>query len=250
MRDAETLARRLSSEMSRWLSIPKDAPESLSETMQAISAETIRKVRRKALEAYLLAFGGGLAPWRASTKAWEACYGIGKAHCDASEGSFRRHEIREEMGTSDFFLCSWHGDCAKDHLTAQGKLYIGTQPSEEATSYAEAEKIGTLWEVVFLSPYLLTRPHCRHYVVPVTLDMAKEGADTLLDRLGMRTEKGNRRLATQRFYDAEAAIVFYEARLSMHRAMARKTGDMRVQAAVLKDAILLRSWKKRRERLS
>ena len=79
-----------------------------------------------------------------------------------------------------FYLCSYHEKCAEDHKAFQGKLYVDRYWRsavqqyqdlwwllEPIEAYIRNHNILTMQEVVGDKPYLTTRPHCKHFFIPV-----------------------------------------------------------------------------------
>lgn len=78
-----------------------------------------------------------------------------------------------------FYLCSSHADCANDHADYQGKMYIdenwesivnSEEERNQIEAYLLANKIETIQSVRDNAPYLVTRPNCRHYLMPVSTE--------------------------------------------------------------------------------
>lgn len=245
------LAGRMARETFDGLDLPEELDYSLRHTVTELGRAAAGKVQDRAMESLFVTIPKGWDAAHSVTKAWEDCYGIVKDYSEGGADASRRLDVERAIGNSDFFLCSEHSDCAEDHLAYQGKVYLGTYPSDDATEIAQIYGIRTLWEVVYLKPYLLTRPYCRHYCIPVPVEDVLGMTATQLVRKYRVFEKEGRRddMQTKRLYDAQEAVEYYTARLSLHRAMARKTGDVRTNAMAFKDSVLLRSWKRRLEKL-
>lgn len=82
-----------------------------------------------------------------------------------------------------FYLCSYHNDPGKDHAEWQGRLYVdrfwkSVMSEARSTdrdmygvrSYIKNHQILTVQEVVLRKPYLITRPYCRHKMIPLSTD--------------------------------------------------------------------------------
>ena len=77
-----------------------------------------------------------------------------------------------------FFICSFYGDCAKDHAEYQGKIYYadGWQAYapkdriDEISDYIKANRLMSVNDVTLNAPYLTTRPNCRHYFQYISID--------------------------------------------------------------------------------
>lgn len=80
-----------------------------------------------------------------------------------------------------FYLCSYHDNPGKDHAEFQGKIYVdrfwkSTMEGARCTdmelygvrSYIKNHDVKTLQSVVLRKPYLITRPYCRHFMIPLS----------------------------------------------------------------------------------
>ena len=85
------------------------------------------------------------------------------------------------QGIKVFYLCSVHTGPAADHKEWQGKIYVDRQWKSVLTrggstgteirgieAYIKNHQILTVQEVVNNKPYLLTRPYCRHFFIPLS----------------------------------------------------------------------------------
>ena len=105
------------------------------------------------------------------------------------EARYKAAELTGKMSESIFFLCDAHVPCAKDHEMYQGRVYIKENWELDVDDPATAAKINaylhnhplmktqTLEWVVGEksenkdpSPYLITRPNCKHHMIPVSID--------------------------------------------------------------------------------
>jgi hypothetical protein len=86
------------------------------------------------------------------------------------------------------FIASAHEDSADDHADYQGHYYLGDGVpwKEEYSKYNFHPKYHYLSEVKALG--FLTRPNCRHYVMPVMLEQIESGKD-LHKQIGVPNEK-------------------------------------------------------------
>ena len=91
------------------------------------------------------------------------------------------NEMQEEAGKEAgliFWLCSSHGDCANDHADYQGKIYVdedwesmvGQKDFDKVYDYIRANGVKTKQEIENDEPYLCTRPNCRHYFMPLSIE--------------------------------------------------------------------------------
>lgn len=77
-----------------------------------------------------------------------------------------------------FYIAAYFGDCAKDHVEYQGKIYVdknweSNAPKdrlEEIRSYINSHDIKTVQEVMEAPAYFTTRPNCRHYFQYIDID--------------------------------------------------------------------------------
>ncbi len=84
-----------------------------------------------------------------------------------------------------FYICSFFGDCAKDHADFQGKIYIDKDwrnvtnyRIDEIEDYIKMNNILNVQDVTEVFPYLTTRPNCRHHFDYISID----------DVLGIKSE--------------------------------------------------------------
>lgn len=109
-----------------------------------------------------------------------------------------------ESGTKNkvvFWLCSQHSDCADDHINYQGKLYYDDNYRSfgfdlvllnKITMFIHNKKLMSIQSVKDGKPYLTTRPNCRHYFQPVSIEKAMGTSTTqLLNDLKMNKGKGD-----------------------------------------------------------
>ena len=77
-----------------------------------------------------------------------------------------------------FYLCSFHKDCAADHLDYQGKIYVSEDwearcmdyDRRRIATYIKNHDIQTIEWVLGEPVYMTTRPNCRHYFVNLSVD--------------------------------------------------------------------------------
>lgn len=111
----------------------------------------------------------------------------------------RRHNKGTEHGIGSsvpgvFYLCSVHTGPAADHKEWQGKIYVdrywksvmkGARCTDDEVrgvgAYVKNHQILTVQEVVNHKPYLVTRPYCRHYFIPLsTVDVLGSSLNKIL----------------------------------------------------------------------
>jgi hypothetical protein len=77
-----------------------------------------------------------------------------------------------------FYVCAFFGDCAKDHVEYQGKIYHADNweaiaPKDridEIDAYIKEHDVKNVKDVTENKPFLTTRPNCRHYFQYVDID--------------------------------------------------------------------------------
>ena len=158
-----------------------------------------------------------------------------------------------------FYLCSYHSDCANDHVDYQGKIYIdedwGSVVSEEmrpkVQEYVDAHKIDTIQNVRDGEPYLTTRPNCRHYFTPMSTEevlgssVKKMLKDNNMEK-GTYDKQNYIDLQKQRY--GERQIRKYKQDLEQQKIMLEKTpvGEQRnaIQSQINKDQAKIRQYQK------
>jgi len=85
-----------------------------------------------------------------------------------------------EAGTySPFYLSDSHKNCAKDHLEYESRIYFDEKYAnyvsdpellEKIEAYIRNHKCLAVQEVIGYPHYFLTRPNCRHQIVPVPVE--------------------------------------------------------------------------------
>lgn len=164
-----------------------------------------------------------------------------------------------------FYLCSWHGDCAKDHESLQGRIYIDDRwkgyirekgQRKEVNIYIAKWHIRTLQKAMRRPTWLITRPNCRHYVegIPTSEVLSGKPWEEMLEERGMRHKTGPRGGNQTLFHPAskgwytreniEAIIRQYEERLALHVRMFEADPDNKsIERDIAKDKILIKKWK-------
>ena len=95
-----------------------------------------------------------------------------------------------------FYIAAYFGDCAKDHVEYQGKIYVdknweSNAPKdrlEEIRSYINSHDVKTVQEVMEPPARFTTRPNCRHYFQYIDIDSVL-GAKNNDDVNKLRTER-------------------------------------------------------------
>ena len=78
-----------------------------------------------------------------------------------------------------FYICSYHGDCAPDHVDYQGKIYYDknwksniqdVDLRQEIQEYIDKHSLMSIQKVMKKPVYLTSRPNCRHYFQYISID--------------------------------------------------------------------------------
>lgn len=78
-----------------------------------------------------------------------------------------------------FYICSYHGDCAPDHVDYQGKIYYDknwksniqdVDLRQEIQEYIDKHSLMSIQKVMKEPVYLTSRPNCRHYFQYISID--------------------------------------------------------------------------------
>lgn len=168
-----------------------------------------------------------------------------------------------------FYLCSWHGDSAKDHAEWQGKLYYdrfwrryikNASLKYEVRSFINDNGLKSMQWVTNRPVWLITRPNCRHYFGRVSINEAfSESVDALLKDKGMKTAEGARsdgqtirHPINKGWYtkeNIEAIIAKYKERLAYHEALYKAKPSQLILNYIEKDKMLIRKWQAYSKRL-
>lgn len=97
----------------------------------------------------------------------------------------KREYLHGLLSTGIFYLCSYHEDCAKDHVDYQGKIYVSTDWESRCTdkdtrykirSYIKNHNCMTVEEVCDSPVYMIRRPNCRHFFIRVSVEEVLHGS--------------------------------------------------------------------------
>lgn len=150
--------------------------------------------------------------------------------------------VKSLVGSEDiFYVASAHDDCAEDHLPYQGKLYVDenwrnkVKNTKEVSDFIQRNHIKTIQWVTGEPVYFLTRPHCRHYFVRVSLNDALMGTfvvphHTVGPRNGIQTK-------------AKVNLTYYKRRLNMLNVLYKRKQTDDLKAKILKTNIIIKKWK-------
>ena len=161
-------------------------------------------------------------------------------------------EASAQASGVELYLASSHRDCADDHVDFQGKYYLADgaiwKPEYEKYNFHKDYKY--LREVKALG--FLTRPNCRHYVMPILADQL--GQRGLANELGMPKEKASKTqykaLEKQRYNERQ--IRKYKNRLNQKEIMLNNAPEefkSDIRAGIKKDKSLIRGWQSKQRNL-
>lgn len=166
-----------------------------------------------------------------------------------------------------FYLSSRHNDCAKDHLNLQGRMYIdaewgkyvGEELKPEIRKYIQEHQVITMQEVTSRPYWLITRPHCRHYLKAIDTKQAlKKSVKRLLRKYNMSRKIGDRqylqtmdsgvgsmrRKLIGEYRNAQLMVDKYEERMATHKKLYEAYPNKMLQDAINKDKLLINKWRK------
>lgn len=118
-----------------------------------------------------------------------------------------------------FYICSSHGDCAKDHAQYQGRLYYDENYTSMGFNEETLAKINSVIttrrllgvnQVKNNDPWLTTRPNCRHYFEPVPLE------DVIDKHLSTKKILNNQNMIKGK-YDSDKYIALQQQRYNERR---------------------------------
>lgn len=171
-----------------------------------------------------------------------------------------------------FYVCSYFGDCAKDHADYQGLIYVDRSwrsicPKdriEEVEEYISQHNIMTYQNVTETDPYLTTRPNCRHTFQPLSIEdvlgiKTKQDLEDKRQQMGMNAGgeynvKKSRSLESQRYN--ERNIRHWKEETQKNEILledALKRGDkesiVKYKNLIVKDENKVREWQARQREL-
>lgn len=194
------------------------------------------------------------------------------------EGEIKKDTIDEDLkrnrrgGGGDavvepivFYLISKHGDCAEDHLEAQGKLYIDDRYKSfihdkdrlaSVEAFVALHAIASFQDILKAPTWMITRPNCRHYYLGIpTWEALNKSIDSLLAKYDMISATGRRgtRQTIRHNTDSswytreniESIIKQYEQRLEYLKSIDNgvKGGIDDVKKDIVKTELLLKKWR-------
>lgn len=153
-----------------------------------------------------------------------------------------------------FYVCSFFGDCAKDHADYQGKYYYDEdwtsfgydeETSKQIQEYIDSNRLESYQSVVDNEPFLTTRPNCRHSLRPVVLDDVFTHTDKqMTEEYGIRkgTYKDSNYIDLQNQRKMERNIRNYKTRLEEHKMMFKQNPNPKLKTQIAKDKALIEKW--------
>ena len=145
-------------------------------------------------------------------------------------------------GSSDkiFFIASQHNDCAKDHLQAQGKIYIDENYKKydkdgQIEAFVNANHIQTVQYITGAPTWFITRPYCRHYFVRKSFEDVISGNYSIPTR-----QIGDRTFSTPSL----ASYDYYTDRLKFLIHLNKAFPQPKLKILIEKTKILRSKWKK------
>jgi hypothetical protein len=168
--------------------------------------------------------------------------------------------IQEQVGQVtgvSFYLASSHRDSADDHNEYQGKYYYDekwrsfTKPEfhKDIETFIKRNNLKSYQWVKSKPVYFTTRPNCRHYFVPVSVEQVLELAPDQLSKK-LNIQKGEYK---KEYYDAsqkqraiERNIRKWKDQQNLHEEALKvvKTENERkdLQNSINRDTIYIRKW--------
>ena len=158
---------------------------------------------------------------------------------------FNLEESAKAAGV-EIYLSSSHADCADDHVDFQGYYYLadGVVFKEEWSKFKFHPQYKYLSQVK--EKGFLTRPNCRHFVVPVSDEQLKN-PNELRKQLQMPSERANKQdyIDLQEQRKNERNIRKYRARVENDKVLLQNAPQDQIgsiKAKLAKDRQLAREW--------
>lgn len=158
-----------------------------------------------------------------------------------------------------FYLISKHLDCAKDHEKYQGKIYVDEKwkrstamfsPTliKEIEEYIQKNNIMTFQEVTHRPVWMITRPNCRHYYIPLKAsEVLNNNENSLIKKYNAYSTQTIKHSLSKTWYsekNMKNIVKKYEERLKMHKQMQRIENSEMLERDILKDKLMIKKWKK------
>ena len=133
-------------------------------------------------------------------KSFDAVLGSARKVKASSELRKKKQDTRAHLqsGESVFYLCSKHSNPAKDHAEYQGRIYVDRFWREKVSgrmyyavlSYIKNHQIKTVQEIMGPPVYLITRPYCKHYFIPLDTEaVLHTSLKKLVENEGIKRDK-------------------------------------------------------------
>lgn len=161
---------------------------------------------------------------------------------------FKSEKRKEKNDNLIFFLCSFHEDSASDHEDYQGKIYIDKNWRKKIKVKEQVSQIElyiyyndplSIQSVCFSSPYLITRPNCRHFIKAIDTNRVltqNVGNILLAEKMYFKEgkiEEKNRRNELENYIDRE----------SYHKKICEVSDNELTRKALKKDRYLIYKFK-------
>lgn len=161
-----------------------------------------------------------------------------------------------------FYLTSRHNDSAEDHKPYQGKLYVDAKwktliKDERLKAILEdfiSKNVPYTFQWLIGKPvWFITRPNCRHYYLPISVEEALNNSNIeLLKKYDMTREIGQRgqyqtmnHPTNKKWYtiqNVKTIIKKYRERLKFHLEAKKINDNIEVQKLIKKDRLLIKKW--------
>lgn len=159
-----------------------------------------------------------------------------------------------------FYICNVYGDCAHDHKDYQGKTYyderwetFGYSPetTERIKQIIRTKKMLSVQSVRDNSPWLTTRPNCRHNLTPITIEQAGGDVQNTLQSLKLikgkyRDDKYDK---TQEQRKNERNIRFYKYRQEQNELLYKRAPSPQLSLMIAQDKMLVSRWQSAQRKL-
>lgn len=115
-----------------------------------------------------------------------------------------------------FYLCSKHGDSAKDHVDWQGRIYVDEKwdrydMDKGVLDFINGNQIHTIQWVISNPPYLVTRRNCRHFFRAIdSKDVLTKSVSKLIKENKTSFKSGNYAQMSSKKIAAIEKLKFYE----------------------------------------
>ena len=185
-----------------------------------------------------------------------------KSYMEMAARTTMSHDIIEQqmelnLETQNvFYIVNAFGDCAKDHVNLQGKMYydkryksfdMPKEVKDKVASIIENKQLMSMQEAIEKPYWLTTRPNCRHRFVPITIEQASGNREKLLEDLKLKrgTYKTKKYEITQELRYIERQIRKYKALLENAIELYSSTKDESLKVDIDKYSDLVKEWQKR-----